>query len=859
MGYHPKNETLAFSNMVRLLFSPDRRLPLVPQAKNRVDPEVLAELAEINSFTLDSTKTLGALKGNCDGGAKYLRTPNVANVDCAPGAWPAPPFGGSVGIDFITTSCKHIPNSRFLRKSKGVRRQFGMDLTNRQHSASHGNILASPGIISDRDAAMSSDFEDSPSGTILSSEAALCAVSYGGVNSDDHTDAGKNPVLSTVLEAFESSKQCYRSINESDAENQMIDFRPLRPRRPTVKNDTDPSVCDGGSRVSGSRGVNPRRWHIRSQRCIESPTSRSSGSSTADEVAPEYQSTVHEDCGRLHLKQQWPTVDDVVDHDDQGRSQSVLLTPGAKCPGVNEAVQNTPSAENFVSPQPWIRPPIANPFATPQFTGIDPLGPSNDDVANLLVDLEEIERRVANRTTPSPSPCPGIEPGKCSPTESVLCDSRLSPNKIVVELTLDSGKEDAGPTTSRYGVFEPNRDGRRFNLAVDSGDAEDQCIYEMKRSISRIPEQVLPFSESDISVASTISSLSTSSGSCCTTKVPLLGEICKEEEPSSYREAGHFETTAAKLIKAVVAEDNGSFGTRVRSDEDVDSGGDIYMAASRSPGDLSSATLTCSRQVDRNFKFGMAIIPENQVLISQKSCAALQRNDEKVGFAQDVSHCEPISSTPVSLGMGNQQVDCQGGLTSDFSLERGSATLASLSRWARSSLCENKAPGHNSAESNATSRLGRSVYMDAYGEWFDKQIDLTIDKLDTHSGRRLHIIRSRNLEALNDVVSCPSFDVEMQDNHGNTLFLLVCRAGWRKAVRVLLKSHGADIAATNKYGNCGLHFAKEFGHEKLVAYLLKRSASLAQIKNCRGKGWCERDNMQEGPCSAIYTEDQLRE
>ena len=829
------------SSMVRLLFSPDRRLPLVPQAKNRIDPAVLATLAEINTLTLGRS-TPPELKGNCNGGSNYLRTPSVAKGDCAPGAWPAPPSGYLGGDEVINSPCQHMRNSQFVRQSKGIRRQFGVDLTNHQHHATPGNILASPGIVSDRAAEISCDSVGPQLGMSFSEGALGADLSYARVRFDDQADAGKNTSLSTVFEAsFESSKQNCRSDDGSGEADQGTDSRPLRPRRPTAKNGTDSSECNGDGRGGGCRGVNPRRWHVRSQRCTESP--RSGENFSTDDTAAEYQGTGHDGCGRPQLIQQWPKVNDMVIH-ERGRSQSILLTPGAKCPEVDESVQNTPSAANYISPQPWIRPPIVNPFATPQFTGIEQHGPSNEDVAGLLVDLEEIERRVANRTTPSPSPCPGIAPGKCSPTESVLCNSRSSPRNTIVETTLDSREQDSLSPTPRHDVYKPRRDGRTFDLAVDCGDAGDKCIDVMESGSSRIPEQALPFAESIISVASTISSLSTSSGSGCATKVASLDDICGEA--SSRHEAGQSETTALNLVKEVFAEDHGSFEALVRWDEDMQPDGDRCMPTPVAYGESSlGPDLTCTRQIVRS-KFGMTIIPENQVLFSQVGGAALLRRDEK-GRLQDISQDELRSRPPPCIGTGDQQMDCQGGLATHFGLEHGSGTLAHRYHRGRSSPSgKSRTRGGNGAEPCApTSRLGRSVYMDAYGEWFNKQIDDFIDEVDTTAERRLDTIRGRSLEAFNELVSCPSFDVEMKDTHGNTLFLLTCRAGWRKAARILLKKHGADIAATNKYGNCALHFAKEFGHDKLVAYLLKRGASLAQIKNCRGKRWCERDDAQE--------------
>lgn len=55
--------------------------------------------------------------------------------------------------------------------------------------------------------------------------------------------------------------------------------------------------------------------------------------------------------------------------------------------------------------------------------------------------------------------------------------------------------------------------------------------------------------------------------------------------------------------------------------------------------------------------------------------------------------------------------------------------------------------------------------------------------------------------------------VDVRDNHGNTVLIIACQNGHKRALKAALR-RGADPNARNSLGNTGLHFCHAFGGQK---------------------------------------------
>ncbi|CAM9173693.1 unnamed protein product, partial [Laminaria digitata] len=74
---------------------------------------------------------------------------------------------------------------------------------------------------------------------------------------------------------------------------------------------------------------------------------------------------------------------------------------------------------------------------------------------------------------------------------------------------------------------------------------------------------------------------------------------------------------------------------------------------------------------------------------------------------------------------------------------------------------------------------------------------------------------------------------DVRDDHGNTILLVACQNGHKRALKVALR-RGADINAKNSRGNTALHFCYAFGYgDTLGRYLMDKGAS-PSISNSSG-------------------------
>ncbi|EGZ11379.1 hypothetical protein PHYSODRAFT_548948 [Phytophthora sojae] len=82
--------------------------------------------------------------------------------------------------------------------------------------------------------------------------------------------------------------------------------------------------------------------------------------------------------------------------------------------------------------------------------------------------------------------------------------------------------------------------------------------------------------------------------------------------------------------------------------------------------------------------------------------------------------------------------------------------------------------------------------------------------------------RNNNLEGL-ELALDQGVDVNMRDNHGNTLFILVCQQGNKRLAKFLLRRR-ADMNLQNLNGNTALHYLYAYKHKELAEYLKAKGA-----------------------------------
>ncbi|TMW66984.1 hypothetical protein Poli38472_012100 [Pythium oligandrum] len=98
-------------------------------------------------------------------------------------------------------------------------------------------------------------------------------------------------------------------------------------------------------------------------------------------------------------------------------------------------------------------------------------------------------------------------------------------------------------------------------------------------------------------------------------------------------------------------------------------------------------------------------------------------------------------------------------------------------------------------------------------------------------GRAVLAARNNNLQALEDALD-GGVDINSRDNHGNSLFILVCQQGNKKIAKFLMRRH-ADMNLQNLSGNTALHYLHAYKHKDLAEYITSKGA-IDTIANAAG-------------------------
>eukprot|EP00644_Phytophthora_capsici_P009506 jgi/Phyca11/106877/e_gw1.13.913.1 len=105
---------------------------------------------------------------------------------------------------------------------------------------------------------------------------------------------------------------------------------------------------------------------------------------------------------------------------------------------------------------------------------------------------------------------------------------------------------------------------------------------------------------------------------------------------------------------------------------------------------------------------------------------------------------------------------------------------------------------------------------------FDHEPSQQNEPKEQREARALLCARNNNLEGL-ELALDQGVDVNTRDNHGNTLFILVCQQGNKRLAKFLLRRH-ADMNLQNLNGNTGLHYLYAYKHKELAEYLKTKGA-----------------------------------
>lgn len=405
--------------MRRLLFSPERHLPLVGKKSNNtkdVDPNTDVVEEEMKHLPLTEIPhrehSQLQLRSANHVRNKYISHTTSCKAPRPPGTHAASTQCASYdGAYFIHSGQVYRPqvrHGRFVRKTT-EQRKFGADITNvAKHKPTETNletvpplenILASPGIVA------------KPTGNVIYGNNFISPASPEPITSEEaRQESGTTKNQSTYdLAVSRFSEFRMENVNKEDVFKSTKNWaRPKRPQRPSGKKES--SLCrvptlKSLSFENSNGSFNPREKRVRSRR------SKKGLKEVYDVVCPLNCSHICSSISPVESRQNCRVETFVVPSNgiDSVESTTHINTPA------------TPSAANYKSPQPYVHQSLAKtPSAIPQLQEYRHDVPSFNDVDNLLQDLDEIERRVANRRTPIPSPCPGVEPGSDSPTESIL-------------------------------------------------------------------------------------------------------------------------------------------------------------------------------------------------------------------------------------------------------------------------------------------------------------------------------------------------------------------------------------------------------------------------------------------------------
>ncbi|KAG7376179.1 hypothetical protein PHYPSEUDO_014138 [Phytophthora pseudosyringae] len=93
---------------------------------------------------------------------------------------------------------------------------------------------------------------------------------------------------------------------------------------------------------------------------------------------------------------------------------------------------------------------------------------------------------------------------------------------------------------------------------------------------------------------------------------------------------------------------------------------------------------------------------------------------------------------------------------------------------------------------------------------------------EQREARALLCARNNNIEGL-ELALDQGVDVNARDNHGNSLFILVCQQGNKRLAKFLLRRR-ADMNLQNLNGNTALHYLYAYKHTELAEYLKAKGA-----------------------------------
>ncbi|KAG2510720.1 hypothetical protein BBO99_00007079 [Phytophthora kernoviae] len=115
-----------------------------------------------------------------------------------------------------------------------------------------------------------------------------------------------------------------------------------------------------------------------------------------------------------------------------------------------------------------------------------------------------------------------------------------------------------------------------------------------------------------------------------------------------------------------------------------------------------------------------------------------------------------------------------------------------------------------------------SVPEELTDEMFERDPNQKDETKEQREAKAILCSRNNNIEGL-ELVLDQGVDVNTRDNHGNTLFILVCQQGNKRLAKFLLRRR-ADMNLQNLNGNTALHYLYAYKHTELAEYLKSKGA-----------------------------------
>ncbi|KAL3656439.1 hypothetical protein V7S43_018664 [Phytophthora oleae] len=139
-------------------------------------------------------------------------------------------------------------------------------------------------------------------------------------------------------------------------------------------------------------------------------------------------------------------------------------------------------------------------------------------------------------------------------------------------------------------------------------------------------------------------------------------------------------------------------------------------------------------------------------------------------------------------------------------------------QWAEHLRAQQASGAHSSSIRRGAVSMAESDSPDM----FEHEPSQQNETKEQREARALLCARNNNLEGL-ELALDQGVDVNTRDNHGNTLFILVCQQGNKRLAKFLLRRH-ADMNLQNLNGNTGLHYLYAYKHQELAEYLKTKGA-----------------------------------